>query len=370
MKRMTALLLLILVLLTACETPQQADAQPALLSAQTVSPEGALPNFALLPTITATVTPTRPTRTPLPGETQTPTPEPTVPTLTPTITLTPTELPPVPVFDHIVVMVFENQEYTSVIGNRWWPVYNRLGVQFTLLTKYFAVTHPSLPNYLAMIGGDTFKVDTNYPQNLIDAPILTDYIESSGRTWKAYMDSMPEACGLEDNDMYVQQHNPFVYFSSIRTNTERCKTHIVPMTELDSDLKEGKLPNFVFVAPNLCHSARAAYTNPEKCGLQATDAWIGRWVDKLMAYPSMLTNGVVIITWDEGESDHGCCGMRNGGGRVPTLLISSRVKQGFQDDTPYTHYSLIKTIADSWTLPAVGRAADDETNSIRAPWFR
>jgi hypothetical protein len=98
------------------------------------------------------------------------------------------------------------------------------------------------------------------------------------------------------------------------------------------------------------------------------DAWMNGWVEKLMAYPAVAENGLIIVTWDEGQGDHSCCGLRTGGGRVPTLLISSRVQKGFSDETQYTHYSLLKTIAESWTLPALGHAADAETNLINAPW--
>ena len=78
---------------------------------------------------------------------------------------------------------------------------------------------------------------------------------------------------------------------------------------------------------------------------------------------------LVILTWDEGQGDHGCCGMpAQAGGRVATVLVSPQAKAGFEDETPYTHYSVLKTIAEAWHLPYIGHAIDDGTAVITAPW--
>jgi hypothetical protein len=49
-------------------------------------------------------------------------------------------------------------------------------------------------------------------------------------------------------------------------------------------------------------------------------------------------------------------------------LYSPLAKNGFEDATPYTHYSLLKTIAASWGLPLLGHAADASQELIIAPW--
>jgi hypothetical protein len=93
-------------------------------------------------------------------------------------------------------------------------------------------------------------------------------------------------------------------------------------------------------------------------------------MDKL--YPVLESSGdpfLIILTWDEGQTDHSCCGLPDpAGGRVATLLISPQVKPNFQDETPYSHYSLLKTISAAWNLPYLGHAADAETSLITAPW--
>ena len=338
------------------------------LTACTSQPETPifLPTTIILPTqfkASATVTPISLL---LPGPTASPTQ--TEPSATPT--LSPTPRPQIPDFSYIIFIVFENKEYTSVIGNRYMPNYNRLASEYTLLNQHYAIMHPSLPNYIAMIAGDTFRINTNYPKEVIVAPSLPDFIEASGRSWKTYQDNMPQPCGLQDTLKYVQKHNPFVFFNSIRNDARRCEEHVVPLTELKTDIKQDRLPNFVFITPDLCNSAHDSYTNPENCGVQVADAWLNRQVEELMAYQPVAQNGVIIVTWDEGQGDHGCCGLGTGGGRVPTLLISSKVKKGFVDETPYTHYSLLKTVSEAWVLPALGHAADPETALITAPWMQ
>lgn len=332
MRRALPLVILLLMLAAACSParPATAPARP-----NTPAPVFTFTASALPPSVT-------PSPSPLPGETPSPTPQ-----------------PPVPEFRHIVVMVFENREFEFVIGNPAMPNYNAYAAKFALLTQYYAVTHPSLPNYLALIGGDTFGIHSDCEDCFIDAPSLPDQIEAGGRTWKTYQENMPEPCATRDTLRYMQKHNPFAYFDAIRLNAERCRRSVVPLDQLDADLQANALPDFAFITPNMCHSGH-------DCGLDQADAFLGEWLGKLLAYPGMLEDGLIVLTWDEGQGEHACCGLESGGGRVATVLISNRVLPGLQDDTPYTHYSLLKTILAAWSLPELGHAA--EAPLIEKPW--
>ena len=302
-----------------------------------------------------------PPSTPSPTSTITPTETPSP--IPPTPTWTPSPLPLVPNFSQIVIIIFENKEFGTVIGNPDMPYFNILANSYTLLTQHYAITHPSLPNYLSLIGGDTFGVDSNCTDCFIDAPSLPDLIEESGRTWKTYQDDMPEPCYVGDTIRYVQKHNPFIYFDPIRLNQVRCKRSIVPLTQLDEDISSGSLPNFIFITPDICYSAH-------DCGLELADTFINQMMDKLV--PALDSSGepyLIILTWDEGQGNHSCCGLpESAGGRIATVLISPQVKNGFQDLTSYSHYSILKTIAEAWGLPYLGYAANEETNLITAPW--
>ena len=313
-------------------------------------------------------TPTSPDLTGLPptppivGVTHTPTAT-SVPTAAAGPSTSPTPSARIPDFGHIVIVIFENREFGLVIDNPDMPTYNRFAQGGALLTQYYTPTHPSLPNYLALIGGDTFDVSTNCKTCFIDAPSLPDLIEQSGRTWKTYQEDLPEPCFLGDDYLYAQKHNPFVYFDPIRLNEQRCRDSVVPLTDLEDDLANNSLPDFVFITPNLCNSGH-------DCSLGVVDAWLARLTDELL--PALSASGkpyLLVLTWDEGQGTHSCCGLPAlAGGRVATVLLSPLVKSGLQDDTPYTHYSLLKTIAESWGLPYLGHAADDGNVLIEKPF--
>ena len=306
-----------------------------------------------------------PTNTPMPvpSSTFTPAPVPPTATFTPLPSPTATPEPLVPNFDHIVIIMFENKEFGTVIGNPLMANYNRLAREYTLLTQYYAIRHPSLPNYIALIGGDTFGIDTNCNDCFIDAPSLPDLIEASGRTWKTYQEDMPEPCYLGDTNLYVQKHNPFIYFNPIRLDAARCERTIVPLTELQTDIENNALPNFIFITPNLCNDAH-------DCPLDVADAWLTELLGRLVpALDAKTQSYLFVMLFEEGQGNHSCCGLPlEAGGRVPVVFYSPLVKNGFEDPTPYTHYSLLKTISTAWGLPLLGHAAEDNHVLITAPW--
>ena len=285
--------------------------------------------------------------------------------LTASPTPTPTSTPPplVPLFERVVLILFENKEFGTVIGNPNMPYYNSLAQENTLLTQFYAVSHPSLPNYIALIGGDTFGITSNCNDCFVNAPSLPDLIEASGRTWKTYQEDMPQPCYLGSTLSYAQKHNPFVYFDPIRNDQERCERGVVPLTDLGTDIKSGTLPNYIFITPNICNDAH-------DCPVGVADRWLENLLGELVpALDATAQPYLIVLLFEEGQGDHSCCGLpAKAGGRVPVVILSPLAKNGFQDDTPYTHYSLLKTIAESWGLAYLGHAADENNVLITAPW--
>jgi phosphatidylinositol-3-phosphatase len=269
----------------------------------------------------------------------------------------------VPNFQHIVLIIFENKGFETVIGNPLMPKFNELAQESTLLTDYYAVQHPSLPNYLALIGGDTFEIRTDCIDCFIDAPSLPELIEENGRTWKTYQEDMPEACFVGDQGQYAQKHNPFIYFDGIRLNQSRCEQSVVPLTELTKDIETGSLPNFFLITPNLCNDSH-------DCPLDVADAWLANLMATLT--PALDKTGepyLVVVLFDEAQRPDGLRKLlESGGGRVPVVLYSPLVKERFEDTTHYNHYSLLKTISAAWGLSYLGNAADNGNVLITAPW--
>ena len=122
----------------------------------------------------------------------------------------------VPSFDHVVVFVFENKEREHVLGSRSAPTFNRFAKQYANLTAYYAVTHPSLPNYIALVSGSTGGITTNCTECSVDIPTLADSLEEKGLTWRTYAEGLPYA-GFNGAVFrrYAKKHNPFLYFRSI-----------------------------------------------------------------------------------------------------------------------------------------------------------
>ncbi len=364
--RKCILLLIICIFLPACEN------QPTGPGRSTAAPT------AVQPSPTAAVlapTPTMAVLTPTQAPSASPTAQPTAtsPALTPSptaatsATLVQQALSArnggVPVFDHIVVILFENRDYNEVIVSQDLPNFNHLAGGNVLFTNYFAVAHPSLPNYLALIGGSTFGISSDCPACYINNTSLPDLIEASGRTWKTYQEGMPAPCFTRNSGKYDVNHDPFIYFNPIRTDAARCQRSVVTLTQLNVDLSANQLPNFAFIMPDLCDSSH-------DCGLTVADAWLGRMVQTLQASPALGQNSMIFIVFDESSSDNrSCCGLpAEAGGRVLAILISPLAKSGFQDATPLSHYSLLKTILLSWGLPALGFTANPATQAVTAPW--
>jgi acid phosphatase len=250
----------------------------------------------------------------------------------------------VPAFDHIFIIMMENHSYSSIIGNTTdAPYINGLANQYAVAANYFAASHPSLPNYLALTGGDTFGITSDCNTCFVGMPnIAADRVESSGRTWKSYMESMPSACFSGDSSPYFQKHDPLFYYNDIRTVPAECN-RIVPYTALATDLGSASTtPNYVFISPNQCndmHDSCSPLNNPVRQG----DNWLSTNLPTILNSPAYTTQStLVIIVWDEDDS--------SGNNQVPAIFVAKSAKPGFKSSTQYSHYSLLKTVESAWGL--------------------
>jgi phospholipase C len=324
---------------------------------------------------------------------------------------------PLPRYEHIFVIVAENKGYEQIIGpTSRAPNLRRLAHEYGLAAEFYAEAHPSQPNYIAMVGGDTFDIGDDdafyckpgssdrycpganrpdYRDHTIRARSLVDQLEERKLTWKAYLESLPEPGSLvarwptpdhpvagEPNELYAAKHNAFISFERVQKDPQRA-SKIVDFQQLDRDLAAGTLPNYAHIVPNQCNDmhGRAGTSAPQDClssnldGLIARgDRVIGELVTKLMASPAWKSpgNAAIVITFDENDKDdrhsphQGCCGYdpqskaNFGGGRIPTIVITNHGARQVVDSTPYNHYSLLRTTETAFGIDEyIGHAADE-----------
>jgi hypothetical protein len=250
----------------------------------------------------------------------------------------------------------ENKDYGSVIGNPDAPFENGLANRYGLSTGSYAVAHPSLPNYLALLGGSTFGITSDCTSCTVDAPNLVDQLEGAGISWKAYMEGLPSPCyqGPSSGE-YAKKHDPFLYFVDVAGNATRC-SHVVALTQLTVDLAGGPLPRFVWITPDLCHDTH-------DCGVASGDRFLSGLVPTLQR--AMGPDGLLFLTWDEGSTDAGCCGSP-GGGHIAAIVVGSAVRAGTRLAGPFSHYSILRTIEAVWGMPPLRQAGCSCTEIMTA----
>lgn len=255
---------------------------------------------------------------------------------------------------HVAVVAMENEEYGSVVGSSEAPYINRLAHAYALATAMYAVSHPSLPNYLSLTGGSTFGISSDCTDCSVGATSIVDQLERAHVSWKAYMENLPHPCFTGDGaGDYAKKHDPFVYYTRVAGNPARCNK-VVPLGQLATDERAATLPRFAWITPNLCHDMH-------DCSVAAGDRFLSTLVPPLLR--ALGPRGLLIVTWDEGSSDSGCCHLASGG-HVATILAGGLARRGARLRTPADHYSVLQTIEDLLGLPRIRGAACACTPSL------
>jgi phosphatidylinositol-3-phosphatase len=243
----------------------------------------------------------------------------------------------------VIWVIFENQP--PVVGASSAPTFNSLAAECGVATNYSGITHPSLPNYLALTGGSTFGVTDDEPPS--SHPIAGESIFSQlGTEWRSYQESMPSNCLQSNSGDYAVKHNPASYFTDVKS---ACDSQDVPMGTTTSGafhdaVTGGTLPAFSLVTPNLCHDMH-------DCSVATGDAWLKPWMAQILASPTYAAgHTAVVITFDENDG--------SAGDLVSTIVIAPSVIAGTQNGAVFNHYSLLRTTEELLGLPAtVGAAA-------------
>lgn len=317
----------------------------------------------------------------------------------------------VPRYQHIFVIVEENKNYAQIMDPAIAPNLAGLARRYGMATQFFAEVHPSEGNYVALLGGDTFGIHDDdafycrpgstrpdckgssapgYANHTVQARHLGDQLTDAGLSWKGYYEDLPEPGSLAvtasdprfDNGtrktaLYASKHSGFVNFADVQSAPDRAR-RLVGFDQLDRDLASGELPSFALIVPNQCNEMHGLHGEgvPADCDgadklalIRRGDAFAGKLVGRLMASKAWKGPGdaAIVITFDESgdKGREGCCGVTPGavsnfgGGHIPTIVITNHGPRGVRDDTPYSHYSLLRTFEDAFRLKGyLGHAGD------------
>ena len=319
----------------------------------------------------------------------------------------------VPRFAHVFVIIEENKDYDQIVGGANAPTISRLAREYGDATRMYGEVHPSEANYVALLGGDTFGIhdddpyyckpgstDANcagaaepgYVDHTVHARDLGDQLVARGLSWKGYYEDLPApgslayiasdpkvSDGSRATALYASKHSGFVNFAQVQSAPDRAE-RIVGFDQLDRDLASGRLPSFALIVPNQCNEMHGLVGAkvPVDCQaqnkaalIQRGDAEVAHLVEAIERTPAWNGSGnfAIVITFDEGagKTREGCCGVTPnaisnfGGGHIPTIVVTNHGPHRLADDTPYNHYSLLRTIEDAFGVEDyLGHAANSD----------
>jgi acid phosphatase len=233
---------------------------------------------------------------------------------------------------HVVIAVLENHPADEVLDPKA-PFLTGLARQGAVMTRFYAITHPSEPNYQALFSGSTQGVTGDPCPVEHHAPNLAASLLAARYSFAGYAEGLPSvgstACYAQS---YDRNHVPWADYPDLPATLNR------PFTDFPSDYS--KLPTVSFVIPNLDHDMHNGT-------LQQADNWLqhnlGGYAAWAPAHDSLL---VITTDEDDGSADN----------RVATVLYGAHVVAGRHDER-VTLYSLLRLIEDLYGLPRIGASA-------------
>lgn len=237
---------------------------------------------------------------------------------------------------HVVVIIFENVNASTTLKQ---PYFKSLTQTGAYLAQSYGVTHPSQPNYIALVAGSTLGV-TSDSTTTVNGKNISDLIEAQGKTWKAYAEDLPSTtCFLgTSSGNYVRKHEPFISFKSIQSDPTKC-ANIVSSTQFFTDVAANNLPTFSLYIPNLlndAHNTDVAYANK----------WLSSTFGNILSNSSILKNTLFIITFDEDDFTNV--------NQIYTAFVGAAVNPGSQSSVHYNHYNVLRTIEEIFNLGTLG----------------
>jgi hypothetical protein len=265
-----------------------------------------------------------------------------------------TKLTPPGTLKHVLVLMFENENFGNVNGNANAPYMTSIAADCAYASAYndncFTDNLVSLPHYLALTSGSNCNTgldgtgtgcitDDNdaTAHTLTTTPIFTQV-----SSWKAYIEDMPSACDQSSNGNYACKHNPPPYYTSLSgcsTNdvvlpSVTCTSTLMtkcgsPSNTFTSDLANDTLPEFAWVTPNLQNDMHDGT-------VQQGDNWLYTYLPLVLQSPAYLRGEMAIfVLWDEQSTS-------TSGGATPNIFISPYITKGTVVSTAINHFASLR----------------------------
>lgn len=246
---------------------------------------------------------------------------------------------------HVVWIVMENRSYNQVVPA---PYISSLAAACGVETNYHNISHPSLPNYLAMTSG---RATSQLPATDCPSfcPVAGPSIFSQSPSWGVFAESMPGNCVKHDARPYVVHHTAAPYYSALTS----CPKYDVPLTALNLS----NLPAFSLIIPNIVHDM-----HERSSSVAAGDSWLRTNLGAILNSPVYKSGStVVFVTWDEGgtpRSTNSCAtNTTDQGCHVALLVMSAFTTPGTRWSALANHYSLLRATEALLGMPYLGLAA-------------
>ena len=210
------------------------------------------------------------------------------------------------------------------------PFTASLAATYEVADDYHAITHPSVPNYLALTSGQTWGV-TDDSFHVLPRQDLGDQLTTAHVTWHAYMEGLTTDC-LHSPLPYDPGHDPFAFYGGT------CPPNVVSLSAFGADVGVGP-PGLSWITPDRCHDTH-------DCAISVGDDWLRQVVGAIISSSAFKSDGVLFITWDEDDG--------SAGNKVLALVVTPNLGHRVSH-VAYNHYSLLATVED---LLGVSRLAN------------
>ncbi|MGH9517101.1 MAG: alkaline phosphatase family protein [Terriglobales bacterium] len=282
-------------------------------------------------------------------------------------------------FDHVLIVVLENQNYESAMTN---DLLKSLAKRGAIFSDFANLYHYSYPNYIAMIAGSDFGI--HEPRLLSDRQ-RTFNQDAEHRTigdllkWKNYAEDYPVSPASQKpflgdrSGRYVRKHVPFLSFKEVQKktfhNVVAVDTHaqdnafVSDIKSFTTDPQKHPLPEYMFYSPNLDDDGHDPTSNPSE-GLEKAADWLRMFLTTWLHFDDQtwlpkdeaLKRTLVIVTFDESEGNVKP-------ERIYTVFLGSMVKPQEVKD-PYNHYSVLRTIEDNFGVGPIQQDSGDGAAAV------